>query len=218
MLIVTISLIGPYSAIPCGTHNNEGNNNSKEKTERWPDELVPWQLFRPGVGKLFDRWATMGFQGPDHTVLTSHCIPAPTCCVLGDIVSPQAEAKDILSTCCTDDLGAAIVSSSCTSEKPHSSERPALICKVYKQRDWEQRAGGWQTSHAAVPLVFVTVLFHAADWNEPKKIFEVLTVVAGWPELLALGVGALWETQGFAHMVTIDMQRWCVFKWKEHNR
>lgn len=177
--MVTISLIGLYPpfVIPCATHSKEGNGwcNRKEKAESRPGQSMPWQLFRPGLGKLFDRWATMGYQGPGHTDLSLHCIPAPTCCVLEDIVLPQTEAKDIPTTCCTDDLSSVIVSSSCTSEKPHSSERPALICKVYKQRDWEQRPGGWQTLHAAMRVVFVTVLFHAADWNEPEKIFEVLT-------------------------------------------
>lgn len=31
------------------------------------------------------------------------------------------------------------------------------------------------TLYPAMRVVFVTVLFHAADWNNPEKVFDVLT-------------------------------------------
>lgn len=49
--------------------------------------------------------------------------------------------------------------------------------------------------YAAIRVVFVTVLFHAADWNKPEEIFEVLTLgltdCCGWMAGVAcLGKGS----------------------------
>lgn len=68
------------------------------------------------------------------------------------------------------------VLSSSTTMKPHSRERPGLILDIYKQSDWEQNANGWGTLYPAMRVVFVTVLFHAPDWNNLDKVFEVVTV------------------------------------------
>lgn len=49
--------------------------------------------------------------------------------------------------------------------------------------------------YAAMRVVFVTVLFHAADWNKQEEIFEVLTLgltdCCGWMAGVAcLGKGS----------------------------
>lgn len=72
-------------------------------------------------------------------------------------------------------------------------------------------------------VVFVTVLFHAADWNEPERIFEVLTPglteCCGWmAKVTCIGWRCLKRVAGFCSHGYNDIQRWCVFKWKVGNK
>lgn len=72
-------------------------------------------------------------------------------------------------------------------------------------------------------VVFVTLLFHAADWNEPEKIFEALTPgltdCCGWKaKVTCTGCQCLKRVAGFCSHGYNDTQRWCVFKWEVWNK
>lgn len=111
------------------------------------------------------------------------------------------------------------VLSSSTTMKPHSRERPGLILDIYKQSDWEQNANGWGTLYPAMRVVFVTVLFHAPDWNNLDKVFEVVTVRFHGPFWLggqSHSVGEVYvNTVNHNHTLSCKKKKFLSTSWEE---
>ncbi len=134
-----------------------------------------------------------------------------------DWVNEIQQAPDLLKTGKSAHGVDLFVLSSSTTMKPHSRERPGLILDIYKQSDWEQNANAWGTLYPAMRVVFVTVLFHAPDWNNLEKVFDVLTL--HFHGLLWLGgqshsVGKV-SVNTVNHNHTFNCKKFSSTSWKE---